>query len=44
MDPSIVDSASFGQIWKVAFNNLEKVSNFVSYRHVNTLEMFESVT
>jgi hypothetical protein len=43
MDPSIVDSASFGQIWKVAFNNLEKVGDVVSYRHVNTLEIFETV-
>lgn len=26
MDPAIVDSATFGQLWKVAFNSEEQVS------------------
>lgn len=25
MDPSIIDSSAFGQIWKVAFNQKEQV-------------------
>jgi hypothetical protein len=27
MDPAIVDSAQFGQLWKVAFNKGEQVKN-----------------
>ena len=27
MDPAVVDSAQFGQLWKKTFNALEQVSN-----------------
>lgn len=29
MDPGIIDSSSFGQLWKVAFNYQEQVSNAI---------------
>lgn len=31
MDPGIVDSSSFGQLWKVAFNFQEQVGNYIIF-------------
>jgi hypothetical protein len=38
MDPAIVNSATFGQLWKVAFNSKEQVSDHQPSLEESTLE------
>src|SRR5580658_4426529 len=52
MDPAIVDSATFGQLWKVAFNYQEQVSQpspfvgslskSIAYMHCTHLKSLET--
>lgn len=42
MDPAVVDSAQFGQLWKIPFNSLEKVNTI--FRSRTTLYVLDFVS